>query len=646
MKTFGKKIIKLGIAVGLFSGLALGAPWKFGLIADTQWPSAAGSDSLSGFKNPNSVAVDIINQVNKEFINQGVKFVIAVGDITDNGTNLALDTRVTYAQALYNAGIAFYPLRGNHESSKTAAIEFKRIFPQTQDGVNNSTSSDAFVYTDSAQTKPAAKTGSVFTIGSGFSSPSSALTGLSYSFTYNNATFVLLDQFTPPDSSDNSIDAQQSWITNVLASRPGGTHAFVFGHKGLITENHADILFSADEAPGLPPDASAGVNAFIKSLSANKVRYYIGGHDHIHNRAMVTTTDGVSASVQDIILASDSYKFYKPANPSNDSKYDSTLFGHDRETPIAQDYAQIGYYIVTVDSAQVWVDYYGVPSGQTGGVIQSVPTLTGNWVKRETFGYGLNGREIAVAQGQPYTAVIDSFGGTIAKILSGVNTSTAMDSSGRHCTQIVGTGWSSATTAGMAGKILSLWGMANAMGSSQTGTYTLSMSYSPPSSSAAIQQGNFGLITKKANGSWSNAVDNNFGGTKSFVLGTWSGSATLGTYGIDTVSHTAWAIVNFAGDFAVANFEQVGISQPLLQQSVPAKSKIITKGNRLVLPEKFAGKKIAIELFNLSGQRLFHAATERTVIDVSKIACALKNRELLVKCVSVSGQEMQKIFVY
>ena len=88
-------------------GIAKSEPWKFGLIADTQWPSAAGSDSLSGFKNPNSVAVDIINQVNKEFISKGVKIVIAVGDVTDNGSNLALDTRATYVQALYNAGIPF-----------------------------------------------------------------------------------------------------------------------------------------------------------------------------------------------------------------------------------------------------------------------------------------------------------------------------------------------------------------------------------------------------------------------------------------------------------------------------------------------------------------------------------------------------------
>jgi hypothetical protein len=647
-----KKVITFlalcSMAVTFIAEIVKGEPWKFGLIADTQWPSAATSDSLSGFKNPNSVAVDIINQVNQEFISKGVKLVIAVGDVTDNGTNLALDTRATYVQALYNAGIAFFPLRGNHESSKTAAIEFKRIFPQTQDGVNNKTPSDAFVSTDSAQTHPAAKTGTTFTAGSGFSSPSTALTGLSYAFTYNNATFVLLDQFTPPDSSANTIDAQQSWITSTLSGRPAKTHAFVFGHKGLITENHKDILFSTDEATGLPTDDSAGVNAFINSLAANKVHYYIGGHDHIHNRAKVSTTDGVSASVEDIILASDSYKFYKPNKPANDT-IDSVAYGHFREKEIAQDYGRIGYYIVTVDSMRVSVDYYAVPSGQTGGVIAAAPALTGNWAWRETFGYSLNGKEFSVGQGQSYTSVIDSNNGTTAKILSGTNTSTAMDSSGRACIQVVGTGWSSGDNSGITGlasRVFHLWGMANAMGSAQTGNYTLSLTYTPPSSSSAIQQGNFGIISRNSSGSWINAVEGNFGGTKSFVLGPWTSSATLGTYGVDTVTHTAWAVVNFGGSFAVAGTDQVRTSQPLKQSSPLKRSNIFLKGDILILPAEIKAGTTIVEFFSLSGQLLFHVATDKNVLDVSNFKKTFKNREIVVKCNYENGQDVQKVILY
>jgi hypothetical protein len=33
-------------------------------------------------------------------MNKKVKFVVAVGDVTDNGSVLALDTRATFAQAL------------------------------------------------------------------------------------------------------------------------------------------------------------------------------------------------------------------------------------------------------------------------------------------------------------------------------------------------------------------------------------------------------------------------------------------------------------------------------------------------------------------------------------------------------------------
>jgi hypothetical protein len=82
--------------------------WKFAVIADTQWPGADDG------KNPNSVAVDIITQVNQELIAKGVKLVVAAGDLTDAGCSALpcpqLQTRAAFAQALYNAGIGFYPL--------------------------------------------------------------------------------------------------------------------------------------------------------------------------------------------------------------------------------------------------------------------------------------------------------------------------------------------------------------------------------------------------------------------------------------------------------------------------------------------------------------------------------------------------------
>ena len=106
--------------------------------------------------------------------------------------------------------------------------------------------------------------------------------------------------------------------------------------------------------------------------------------------------------------------------------------------------------------------------------------------------------------------------------------------------------------------ILTLWGMAD-LGTEQTDRFVLSMSYDHHRL-LPIQLGHglLGLATRDENGDWINAVDRNFGDSstniKKFVLGPYKSSYGLGTYGIDLKEHTAWAVVNYNGDFAVAGF--------------------------------------------------------------------------------------------
>ena len=361
---------------------------------------------------------------------------------------------------------------------------------------------------------------------------------------------MLLDQFTRTDgtnylnNTNNNIIDQQGWISAVMADKPKHDHAFVFGHKGLITENHTDTLFGAN--PASSPDAQ---NAFIGSLSSAGVRYLFGGHDHMHNRAIITSPDR-SATVQDITTSSNSYKFYIPQNPSNDAKYNNPT----RENELAQELFTVGYYIVTVDGPRVFVDFYSSPNGCNGDCdLVSTPTLS--FTKRETFGYSMNGKEFRVNQGQTYTGVEDKFSGTTAKILSGVNSSTGTDYIGRQLSQTVDTGWAGQTCA-TASDILSLWGMATTLGSSQTGTYTLSMTYDRRDvRHADLESGKLGLATTTANGTWVNAVDMNYGGSRKFVYGPWSSEYKLGTYGVDPSTNTAWAVINYNSDFAVAHFD-------------------------------------------------------------------------------------------
>jgi len=497
--------------------VAQGNAWKFGIMSDTQWTVADDG------KNPNSVAVGIIKQIDPQFINAGVKFVIQVGDLTDNGTNVALDTRAAAAQDLYDAGIGFFPLRGNHEASQNAALHFQQIFQQTQ-GLG------PYVFG-----------------ATGFSSPAQNLLGLSYVFSYKGARFVLLDQFTRTDGTGGSnnevnntnIADQMSWIIRSLTRMTANGHSFVFGHKDLIGENHVDVLLGAD------PSQNASVqNTFIDTLQTLGVRYYLGGHDHIYQRSKIQSPDGTSY-LKELIGASDSSKFYIPAIPANDQKYDNPT----RETSIIQEVNRIGYYIVTVDGPQITVDYYSAEVDPTyvGGeyVIYTTPDLV--FEKRDTFGYSLNGKEFFIPEGGSYTVVQDSVPPTSVRILGGTNQSSMKDGSNRPLTKAVDTGWSASACPGTA-NIFRLWGMAD-LGSATTDTYALSMSYNQQ----LPLDGTAGLATK-SNGKWVNAVDLNVGGQKQFVLGPWNSQYGLGTYGVDTSTQTAWAVINYNSNYAVATF--------------------------------------------------------------------------------------------
>ncbi|MGD0975841.1 MAG: metallophosphoesterase [Candidatus Korobacteraceae bacterium] len=592
--------------------------WKFGVMSDTQWTNAPGTvwTTPAGVDNsdPDTSAVSIATQIQEQFINAGVKFVVHVGDLADNTSssvaNTGEDTRALYAQPLYNAGIGFFPLRGNHDDNYAGlGAEFQRIFPQAQNGAHNSTPSD--ILTTFATTDPqvssssnsqaiVAKTGSAFTVGSNFSSPdpwgNSSLKGLTYSFDYNNARFILLDQFTPVNpttpfdasyggGSPTTINLQQSWINSQLSGRASGSHAFVFSHKGLITCQHADGLFGNDPSQNLPYQ-----NAFIDSLAQYNVGYYMNGHDHMYDRALIQSPDA-KAKVMTLLTASDSSKFYVPAGSgtncsgntvngskastpvpfgsTNDIYYNGLVALPSRRTPITQELNTVGYYIFTVNGANVTVDYYSADvSAYTSSASEMiVSTATGlNFVKRESFGYSLIGKQFELSPAASYASGAvqltyplpatatpvqiqdsSSSGNTTAAILSGTNNSNLMDASKQPCSKVVTTGWMSKSGNALS-DILALSGINPYVnGGPQPDVYTLSLKVTTPVVSAGVI-----LCSLDSTGNWSNAVNQNSGGTKNFVNGPWKSSYGLGTYGVDPTTNSAWAVLNYDGAFAVA----------------------------------------------------------------------------------------------
>ena len=515
--------------------------WSFGVMGDTQWTT---SDPAGA--NPNSVSVSIINQLNEQFIRHGVKFVIQMGDGENWATAGGITTRAAAAKPLYDAGVGFFPMRGNHSMyfQGTAPADLllpatRANFPQTR-GLQN-------------------------TFGAGnFKSPtevSEDLNGLSYSFDYgpssNNARFIVVDVLGTPSVTNFDkrsmvhygypIGAQQNWIDNRLDRST--THTFVLSHQPLMSEAHVDIPFG-----GLVNENAAAQNAFISSLQKNGVKYCIGAHDHIHQRSIILSPDRLS-KVEELIATPACPKFYAPLAVT-----DAIWNGQkDREISLSQEMNNIGFYIYTVDGSRVNVDYYADqeghymsdgswPKGPLNAGARITPTF--NFVEKENWGYSLNGREFLIAQGAPYTDVTDRFGKTAVRILSGFNNSTALDFSGRKFAKKVSTGWRPKNSDKLKSDILSLWGMAD-LGSTQTDTYALSLSFESKGN-LNIKNGTVGIATVDSKGNWVIAVSKNFGGTKRFVVGPYKPEYGLGTYGVDPKRKTAWAVINYNADFAVA----------------------------------------------------------------------------------------------
>ncbi|HVP12729.1 MAG TPA: metallophosphoesterase [Phycisphaerae bacterium] len=528
--------------------------WTFGVMSDTQWTCA---NDPAG-ENPDHVAVSIINQLNAQFIDAGVKFVIQVGDLTENGNDVDIATRATAAQALYDAGIGFFPMRGNHELYASPPNDYgipavRANFPQTR-GLNQTFGARNF---DSP------------------TSVSAELDGMTYSFDFgapgSDARFVIIDPWCTPTRRTDvggyqygySIGEQQDWISDRLdESTRGAGHAFVFSHQPIMSENHQDCPFMG--YTDVNPDMQ---NAFYASLQDNGVGYFIGGHDHMHQRSIIASPDGNSA-VEELICASNSSKFYTPKSLTDPNWHGQKY----RETSVSQELYTVGYHIFTIDGPRVTVSYYAddhgswlsdasYPAGPSGAGTHITPMF--NFVKRATWGYSLNGLELLVQQGQSYVLTDDTtlavargetgYQGTEAQILDGANGSTAQDYNGRHFTKTVDTGWAP-IEAGLASDVFTLWGMTD-LGTDHTDTFVLALSFnSALFTPGQLASGSVYLEAKDPNdGGWTNAVMLNVGGTPSFVFGPWVAGYPLGTYGIDLATQTAWAVLNNNGEFAVGD---------------------------------------------------------------------------------------------
>jgi hypothetical protein len=642
---------------------------KVGIMADTQW--TVGDDPEG--KNPNSVSAALAGVIQQELVDKGVELVIQLGDLSDLAGDDAVYARADTAQPLIDAGIGFWPLRGNHETygflfgndpnHDMDLPAFRDAYPQlTGQGnllgaANVSNPSD--VYGDDL----------------------SILDGLSYSFDYgppgSNARFVIVDVeqtvysevFPEPhplygtpytyvfftvyqvdfpvegvtdvynsaavavevdkeitiepgtwfriDSSGNPSTnmyawdmvnpdqtsgydyyfpydvwvvpqepswsaagteywpgSQQDWIDERLDMATRGTeHAFVLSHRGLMGTNHVDCFFGSN-----PGSKSSTQNPFYASLADNGVKYMLSGHDHLHNRALVDSPDGLS-QVEQIIHMAASTKFYGPASLNSFTGAYGPV--KQRETEISQELYNVGYYVMTIAGPRAIVDYYAdaddgfqdnedYPYGPDDPENPPLFLPELNFVLRESYGYSNNGQQYLVAQGDPYTVVQETYGNTTARILDGTNASTATDatpevidgegitqSAPRALMKTVNTGWVDNPGDSVKSDIFFLIGMGE-LGPTpdKTDTIVLEMSTGERFPYSYIWPHKIGIATY-VNGEWVNAVSENFGGTPTFVLGPYQAGYGLGTYGFDPFTRTFWAVLNYNADFAIALVDRI-----------------------------------------------------------------------------------------
>jgi len=313
--------------------------WSFGVIPDTQWKM---DPPFHG------VAIHVIDAINDEFVRHGVDFVIQVGDLVDRVSATAFPTRVAHNKALSEAGIKFYPVRGNHDSRGLESIaQFKEAFPDLPGTPN----------------------------GGGSSPDLPGAAGMTYSFTHKNGKFICLDTFPLADDGSENGKAYKPgdylpWIEAEL-KKDDHRFAFVFAHKNLVGQNHKDNLFTS--AGGNQDRYPEMQNAFYACLQRNGVRYFLSGHDHIYQRSRISSPDGKSELVQ-IMCGSASSKFYTPKAPFLE-----------REKPITQELKRVGFLIARVSDDRVRFEYY---STEIFGDEPKKPT----WKLQDSFGYTLDGK--------------------------------------------------------------------------------------------------------------------------------------------------------------------------------------------------------------------------------------------------------------
>jgi predicted phosphodiesterase len=202
--------------------------WKFMVFGDSRGTNAS----------DNQINTEILAELARAITNEQPAFVLVAGDLVNSGSLSAFQVWANIMGPVYEAGIAIYPVMGNHDTPDVDS--FKEVFGA---GIPDNGPAEEIDRT--------------------------------YFIAHSNALVLALDDYVSPHR------VNQPWVDSVLATntRP---HVFAFGHEPAFKACHTDCL---DDYP-------TNRDAFWNSLSNANARVYFAGHDHFYDHIRLDDGDG------------------------------------------------------------------------------------------------------------------------------------------------------------------------------------------------------------------------------------------------------------------------------------------------------------------------------------------------------------------
>ncbi|MDP0499753.1 MAG: GH92 family glycosyl hydrolase [Verrucomicrobiota bacterium JB022] len=510
----------------------LGERLRFGVIPDTQGST-------------NGVPVVEASSVAAKIIELAPELVIEVGDVTDG--NSSGDSKLsqlnllkqTMVNPLRDAGIEYYPVRGNHDSNASSltsdqAWVWQKAFPWLFEG-------------QEPLIDPTDVPG-----GSG-----AAPNYRNYSFVLDtgaNTFLIALDEW-DGGTDTNYSEWLRAKLAEIRAEHPDA-HIFPYSHTGV---------FATSLHPAMTEYISTGPGPFIEACAEYHIDGWLAGHNHIYDRSMAVDIDNDSRSeFFYITCGSASEKFYglqraPVENQRLNHLVDST------QTPGEP----IAFQIIEINGPFVTMHNWMAPQNPNG-------TFT-EWTVWDTYAYSRNGGQFNVAAEANYNSAnitdvapdAEGFVGTGLAIADGINSDatyyTAENKTfGLYRNITVGwvqqSQWYDAEGVQLISDIASINGMRNHPTRNRADAYTLSLAYDDSTLSPSQEQ-QLSIVafldadtSDEDAGDWINAASATLGefATQPVYRAAKADDA-VGTWGIDIENNVVWARLDYQGDFAIAS---------------------------------------------------------------------------------------------